>query len=370
MAIVEAGEVKKTTDYERLIEYFGVERIEPILNRFKNPHRLIRRKVIFAHRDFDKILDIANLGGTFAVLSGRGPSNKLHIGHLLVYELNLYLQREYGASVYVPLSDDEKYVFRKVKNLEEAQYYALDNALDIVALGYDPKKTKFFISSEYPWVYKAAIRLSRHLTYSTVRAVFGFRDDNNPGEIFYSCIQMAHILFPEIVYGLPTVVPVAIDQDPYIRISRDVAAKLRLFKPAGLYLKYLRGLTGKPMSASEPQTCIFTTDDVEEARKKVWNAFTGGQPTIREQREKGGNPDICVVFEMFYVYFIEDDAEVERIRQDCMSGNLICGECKDRLCEYVSRFLKEHRRRREQMKDRLPEFFLHEIDTSILDKLP
>jgi len=275
-----------------------------------------------------------------------------------------------GANVYIPFSDDEKYVFRKVESLEKAKYLALDNALDIIALGYDPRKTECFISTELPWVYKTAIRLSRHLTYSTVKAVFGFKGENNPGEIFYSCIQMAHILYPILIYNLPTVVPVAIDQDPYIRISRDVAEKIRVFKPAGIYLKYLRGLTGEPMSSSQPETCIFATDSPEEAKKKIWNAFTGGQPTVKEQREKGGNPDICVVYEMLNIYFIEDDKEIEKLRSDCINGNILCGECKLKLTDYVIKFLEKHKREREKYKYKLKEFFIHEIDEDLLAKLP
>jgi len=369
MSLVEGGEVKKITDYDKLIEYFGVSRIDPILDRFKDPHRLLRRKLVFAHRDFDKILDEVDKGNIFAVLSGRGPSDKIHLGHLILFEFNLYLQKKMDANVYIPLSDDEKYVFKKVESLEKAKYFALDNALDIVALGYDPDKTELFISTELPWVYKTAIKLSRHLTYSTVKSVFGFKGDNNPGEIFYSCLQMAHILYPVLAYKLPTVVPVAIDQDPYIRISRDVADKIRVFKPAGIYLKYLKGLTGEPMSASQPETCIFATDSPEEARRKIWEAFTGGQPTIKEQREKGGNPDICVVYEMLNVYFVEDDKEMEKLRNDCISGNILCGECKQKLTSYVINFLEKHKKAREKYRYKLKNFFIHDIDEDLLNKI-
>lgn len=370
MSLVEGGEVKKITDYEKLIKYFGVSKIDPILGRFKDPHRLLKRGIVFAHRDFDKILDEVDKGNIFAVLSGRGPSDRMHLGHLTLYEFNLYLQKKMGANVYIPLSDDEKYVFRKVENLEKAKYFALDNILDIVALGYDPEKTECFISTEFPWVYRTAINLSRYLTYSTVKAVFGFKGENNPGEIFYSCIQMAHILYPVLVHDLPTVVPVAIDQDPYIRISRDVAEKIKVFKPAGIYLKYLRGLTGEPMSSSQPETCIFATDSLEEAKKKIWNAFTGGQPTVKEQREKGGNPDICVVYEMLNIYFIEDDKEVEKLRNDCISGNILCGECKLKLIDYIVKFLEKHKKERQKYKYKLKDFFIHEIDEDLLAKIP
>jgi len=56
--------------------------------------------------------------------------------------------------------------------------------------------------------------------------------------------------------------------------------------------------------------------------------------------------------------FDPDDASVERIRQDCRSGALLCGECKLKLHEKISRFLKQHREAREKARDRVDEYRL------------
>jgi hypothetical protein len=39
------------------------------------------------------------------------------------------------------------------------------------------------------------------------------------------------------------------------------------------------------MSASEPETCIFTIDSPGDVKRKVWNAFTGGKGTAAEKIE-------------------------------------------------------------------------------------
>ena len=93
------------------------------------------------------------------------------------------------------------------------------------------------------------------------------------------------------------------------------------------------------MSASMPETAIFLSDTVEQATKKVKNAFTGGQPTIKEQKEKGGNPDACVVYAYLFSLFDEDDASVAETCRACKSGERMCGACKNRLAEKVAAFL-------------------------------
>jgi tryptophanyl-tRNA synthetase len=112
------------------------------------------------------------------------------------------------------------------------------------------------------------------------------------------------------------------------------------------------------MSASKSNSAIFTVDPPKVARKKIMNAFTGGCQSLAEQREKGGNPAICTIFQYLYILFEHDDAVIEDIRARCMSGEEMCGNCKKYLAEKVEDFLKEHQKRREAAKDRLDEFMI------------
>jgi tryptophanyl-tRNA synthetase len=197
------------------------------------------------------------------------------------------------------------------------------------------------------------------MTFSTVRAVFGFQDSSNIGIIFFPAIQSVPAFLPSAISGrsVPCLIPAAIDQDPYWRISRDVAPKLGYPKPAQIHSKFLPGLgKGGKMSASMPETAVFTTDSLEVAERKIMNAFTGGRATIEEQRRLGANPDICSVYYYEYYLFMDDDKEIEELRRNCLSGNILCGECKQILAERVKRYLKEHQIRREKAKDHIQEF--------------
>jgi tryptophanyl-tRNA synthetase len=114
------------------------------------------------------------------------------------------------------------------------------------------------------------------------------------------------------------------------------------------------------MSASEPETCVFTIDAPEVAEKKIMNAFTGGRATAKAQREKGGNPDVCTVYQYFYFLFEEDDKKLGEIYNMCKRGETICGDCKKMLAERVKKFLETHQRRREKARDVIQDFMLRD----------
>jgi tryptophanyl-tRNA synthetase len=105
-----------------------------------------------------------------------------------------------------------------------------------------------------------------------------------------------------------------------------------------------------------PETAIFTTDSSEIADRKIMSAFTGGRTTIEEQRKLGANPDICSVYHYEYFLFMDDDKDIEQLRRDCLSGHILCGECKKMLAERVKPFLMEHQAKREKAKDHIEEF--------------
>ncbi|MDY6985443.1 MAG: tryptophan--tRNA ligase [Candidatus Thermoplasmatota archaeon] len=350
-------EVSGKIDYQKLIEEFGVNEITDELLQKLPDHFMLRRRIFYAHRDLDKIIES---GEKFYLYTGRGPSGKIHIGHLLPWVFNLFLQKEWGTELYFQLTDDEKFLFNEDLSLEDTKKLAYDNALDIIALGFDPEKTTIFLDTDNMNVlYPIAIKVAKRVTFSTAKAVFGFDASTNIGSIFYTSIQSAPaFLLSELEKkSVRCLIPCAIDQDPHFRVTRDVAEPLGYPKPASIYCKLLPSLTGdEKMSSSSPESSIFTTDDEEQVRKKIMNAFTGGAATVKEQRLHGGNPEVCAVYSYHYFFFEPDDSKVRDIHNRCRSGSLLCGECKAMLAEKVNSFLTEHRKKREKARDHIDEF--------------
>ena len=112
------------------------------------------------------------------------------------------------------------------------------------------------------------------------------------------------------------------------------------------------------MSASEPETSIFTMDPPELMKQKIWNAFTGGKATAAEQRKTGADPTVCSVFQYFTYLFEEDDQKLMEREHKCRAGEMLCGECKKDLVERLNKFLEEHRKKREKAKDVIEKYHI------------
>merc|ERR1712098_136338 len=124
---------------------------------------------------------------------------------------------------------------------------------------------------------------------------------------------------------VPCLIPCAIDQDPYFRMTRDVAPRLGFLKPALLHSTFFPALQGAQtkMSASDTNSSIFLTDTAKEIKTKINKyAFSGGQATVEEHREKGGNCDVDISYQ-YLRFFLDDDAKLEKIRADYTSGDLL-----------------------------------------------
>jgi len=368
--VVTPWEVSGKIDYDKLVREFGTQPITPellehIQKHTGTIHPQLQRRIFFSHRDLDWILQRYEAGEKFVLYTGRGPSGPVHIGHLVPWIFTKYLQNKFDAQLYFQMTDDEKFLYHDEFSLDEPQKWAYENALDLIALGFDPKKTKIIMDTKsMGTLYNLAIRIAKHMTFSTVRAVFGFQDSTNIGMLFYPAIQAVPAFLESELEGhnVPCLIPAAIDQDPYWRVTRDVAPKLGFYKPAQIHCRFVPGLgRGGKMSASMPETSIFTVDSPEVAAKKVMGAFTGGRATIEEQKRLGANPDICSVSAYDYFLFM-DDKEIEDLRFNCLAGNIMCGECKQVLAERVKKFLVEHQEKREKAKDHFEEFLFNPKD--------
>lgn len=366
--IVTPWEVKGELDYNKLVEQFGtqplnenlIKRIEKIAGK---SHIFLDRQYYYSHRDLPWFLDEFEKGNEVCLYTGRGPSGNTQLGHLTPYLFTKYLQEAFDCDLYFQMTDDEKFLV-KPKSMEEIQLHMHENILDVIAIGFNPKKTHIISDIDnIKSLYKIALRTAKLTTFSTAKSVFGFTNESNIGIVFFPAMQAAPAFLPSDLKGkkVPCLIPCAIDQDPYWRITRDVASRLGYYKPAVIHSKFFSSLgRGGKMSASEPETCIFVTDSEDEIKRKVKNAFTGGASTIAEQKKNGGNPGICSVYNYLYYLFEDDKKHAQELAKLCKSGSLTCGECKERLVKYVTAFVKQHQKKREAARDKVDKYLFKE----------
>jgi tryptophanyl-tRNA synthetase len=346
-SLVTPWEVSGTIDYDKLIKQFGTHLLNPDLKE-KLTHAagernmLLDRDVYFSHRDLDLVLRDREAGSDFFLYTGRGPSNKMHVGHLLPFLLTRWLQQRFNVNVYIEITDDEKFAFNSARTLDEIRAQADQDILDIVAIGFDPNRTFIFQDTEYIRnIYPLALRIAKKINLSTVKAVFGFENTTNIGMLFYPSIQIVPTMFEK----KRCLIPAAIDQDPYWRIQRDIAESLGYYRAAEIHSKFIPPLTGMQgkMSSSQPETAIYLSDNQKIVRNKIMKyAFSGGQDTVEKHRKLGGNPEVDVSFQWLYSLFEPDDGKIRAIEQDYRSGRMLSGELKEILVEKLNLFLEKH----------------------------
>ena len=359
-------EVSGKIDYEKLIREFGVSKIDDktldrIKKHTKDVHFMLRRKVFFAHRDLNWVLDEYEKGNKFFLYTGRAPSGQMHLGHLLPLVFTKWLQDKFNVELWFQFPNEEKFLFKKELEYAETQKWLHENMLDVIALGFDPKKTHFLIDTrDAGLMYSEACKVAKKITFNMVKSSFGLDDSANIGQIFYTSMQAVPAFLPSVIKGkeTPCLIPHAIDQDPHFRLTRDILPKLGHYKPASIQCSFLPPLSGTDgkMSSSE-NSSIFTTDTPKEVETKIKKyAFSGGRDTVEEHRKKGGNPDVDVSFQYLRMFFEPDDKKLAQIEKDYKSGKLLTGELKMHLVEKINAFLKEHQKKRELARKEVDKF--------------
>ena len=224
-------------DYRNLFEEFGIESFDDVLPGVPDPHYLMRRGVIFGHREYDRIAEAMRNDEPFAALSGFMPTGDPHVGHKLVFDELIYHQQQ-GGDVYGLIADLEAHSARGL-SWEEIDDHAENYLLSLLALGFDPDDGTLYRQSDNDAVQKLAFELGSRANFSELQALYGFDGETNVSHMQSVITQMADILYPQIAdEPKPTVVPVGPDQDPHLRLSRDLAVRLRYFKVTEAYASF------------------------------------------------------------------------------------------------------------------------------------
>ena len=442
---------KGIKNYDEICEKFGLEKIDS--SKLPNPTHLHRRGIIFAHRDLDSVLNARKSGKSFGVLSGLMPSGQMHLGHKMVIDQAKWFQ-DLGGDVTIAVADLEAHATRGL-SLEKCRKYAVEEYISNYAgMGLNPEKTSIYFQSERSIVQKMGFTLGTKTNLSEMEAIYGFSGNTSLAHVQSPLVQAGDIVHPQLdEYGglRPIVVPVGIDQDPHIRLTRGMVSKtnwfnvnnnksgnltiglsiqdnnqeimgirsdggidknqrkmiidraisainkagykeinsnpkhgtidvkdantknraeiqhelltlerqlggIGLMQPSSTYHQFAVGMTGGKMSSSQPETTIFLNDSMKSIEKKIKASFSGGQSTIEEHRSKGGNPEIDVAYQYLRYFFEEDDNELNKIREEYISGELLTGEIKAICVDKATTWMKTHHELKDQNQHLVKDF--------------
>jgi len=478
------------SDYRKLFEQFGIEQFDEILDSVPDPHYLMRRGVIFGHRDYRPVAAAMRNDEPFAALSGFMPTGDPHIGHKLVFDEIIWHQQQ-GGDAYGLIADLEAHSARGL-SWAEIDEHARNYVLSLLALGFDPAAGELYRQSTNREVQDLAFELGIEANFSEFAAIYDFDGETDVSHMQSVVTQMADILYPQLDEPKPTVIPVGPDQDPHVRLARDLAARVSYFgvteayasfeadpaereligeayetlserhpdetvrcgdaavllenerepgatdgeattldtaitllneagkeplrprtrivvrnatdeafealieavdgekrvydahidafeldreaaeqvareveienggygflPPSSIYHRFMTGLTGGKMSSSIPASHISLLDEPETGYEKVKSATTGGRETAEKQRELGGEPDDCPVYELYaYLLASDDDEFAKEVYTECANGERLCGDCKEQAAVLMEEFLEDHQEKREEWAEKLDE---------------
>jgi tryptophanyl-tRNA synthetase len=336
----------KKLDYEKLIVSYGSKSITTdLLHRIQNVnkeiplHPFLTREIFFSHRDLESILTLHEAGKPFYLYTGRGPSSSsLHLGHLVPFLFTKYLQTVFNVPVVIQITDDEKFLFKPI-TLEESQTYAVENIKDIIACGFNREKTFIFQNTTYIGeLYHNVCKIQKALSFNQVRSSFGFNVEdptlNIPAIQAAPCFSSSFSkLFNDT--KMACLVPCAIDQDNYFRLTRDVSKLLKHPKPSLIHSKFLPSLLGvhEKMSSSDKKSVIYMTDTPIEITEKInRNAFSGSRGTLKEHLEHGADLDVDIAYQ-YLKFFYNDDEKLNTIATEYKTGKVTTIQVKKILID-------------------------------------
>lgn len=210
---------------EKLIENFGIDHFEPQKARFSDAPVFMRRNIVQGHRGYDQIADAIIGKKPFHVLTGFMPSGHPHLGHLMVMK-EVVWHIQHGGDGFISIADREAHAVRGL-SWEKCDEYAREYISCLYAMGFDGE---IYAQRKNNALKDLAFEAACKINFSNLSAIYGFGPETELAHAVSVSMQVADILYPQLAAGIaPTVVPVGIDQDPHIRLTRDVANALRLF---------------------------------------------------------------------------------------------------------------------------------------------
>ncbi len=212
-------------DVEKMFAEFGIDPIAPVLHELPEIPYFMRRGIVVGQRDYLPIARAIRNHTPFHLLTGFMPSGHPHLGHLmLMREIVWHVQQ--GANGYVTIADREAYAVRGL-SWEKCREYGKEYLSCLYALGFEGQT---YFQSRNERLKDLAFEAATKVNFSELTAIYGFTPETDLAHADSVITQVADILYPQVEREpAPTLVPVGIDQDPHIRLTRRIAHKFRMF---------------------------------------------------------------------------------------------------------------------------------------------
>ena len=294
-------------------------------------------------------------GNKKRVLSGIRATGRLHLGNYLGAVAGmLALQENPEYETFYMVAD--LHTLTTPYDPASLQENVREVVLDYLAAGLDPEKSIIFVQSHVPehlelaYLFSTAISIAKMQHLPTYKdKVKQYPEHNTMALLYYPVLMAADIL----VYKAEAV-PVGIDQEPHLEVTREIARKVnsefgtnfpepKRFATKGEYIPALTG-EGK-MSKSVEGSYINLTDDLETIKKRLAGAPTDsgkGEKVL----EKGGVANLLTLVELF-----QGKGKREEYEKAYLGEGIRYSELKDGLAKAIFEELKPIQERRKKYEE-------------------
>lgn len=285
--------------------------------------------------------------GTKRVFSGIRATGRLHLGNYLgAVKGFLEIQKKGEYEMVYCVVDVHSITTPYDK--EELRKNKREIIIDYLAAGLDPEKSMIIYQSDVPEHIELAFYFSTVANVARMLHLPTYKDKirQHPHFVTMALLNYPVLMAADILIYKASLVPVGIDQEPHLEVTREIARKMNQLygadfpEPVRFATKgeYIPSLTGEgKMSKTIEGSYINLTDDLNTIIKKVRSVPTS--------TSVGGemSPGIKTLF-TFANLFI--NSEVEKYKKAYEDGTLKFVELKDAIANGIYNELKPFQERR------------------------
>lgn len=304
------------------------------------------------------------------VLSGIRATGRLHLGNYLgAVKGMLELQNHSDYETLYMVADI--HTITTPYDVNELRKNRIEVVLDYLAAGLDPDKSIIFEQSDSLHA-ELAFYLSSVVTIARMQHLPTFKDKvkQYPEHATMALLNYPVLMAADILIYKASLVPVGIDQEPHLEISREIARKMndiygmdfaepKRFATKGEYVPSLTG-EGK-MSKSVEGSSIFLTDDLKAIKTKLARVPTdSGSGKIKDgfyisnkslDKSSVGNvaPSNGVASLMEFIELFEGEDKRKEYEEKYTTTGIRYGDLKEELANAIFAELKPIQERREEL---------------------
>ncbi len=286
------------------------------------------------------------------LISGVKPTGRPHIGNYFgAMKQFVDLQDEYESDIFIA----DLHALTTLNSASELNQNILEEAIDYLAIGLDPKKVNLFKQSDVSQVAELAWIFDCLTTMPYLMRAHAYKDaEAKNKEINVGVFNYPILMAADILLGYADVVPVGSDQKQHVEIARDTAEKFNriygeTFKlPKEMILKEVAtiiGTDGQKMSKSYKNTIplFATTDEIKKAVMSI--------PTDSKGASDPKDTD-SVLFKIHELFL--DEEQKKNLAAEYKKG-LSYKEAKEKLIKDIDEFVAPLREKRAYWESRKDE---------------